>query len=39
VPAVQQAATRHFPGARIAHSDAFGSVGLGLGIDAARRFG
>jgi hypothetical chaperone protein len=39
VPAVQQAATRHFPSARIAHSDAFGSVGLGLGIDAARRFG
>ncbi|ALN71170.1 Hsp70 family protein [Aureimonas sp. AU20] len=39
VPAVQRAATQRFPGARIAHSDAFGSVGLGLGIDAARRFG
>ncbi|WP_062230533.1 Hsp70 family protein [Aureimonas sp. N4] len=38
VPAVQMAATRRFPQARIAHSDAFGSVGLGLGLDAARRF-
>ncbi|WP_427025394.1 Hsp70 family protein [Aureimonas ureilytica] len=39
VPAVQNAAVARFPGARIAHSDAFGSVGLGLGLDAARRFG
>ncbi|KTR08137.1 heat-shock protein [Aureimonas ureilytica] len=38
VPAVQMAATRRFPQARIAHADAFGSVGLGLGLDAARRF-
>ncbi|WP_182087293.1 Hsp70 family protein [Aureimonas sp. ME7] len=38
VPAVSRAATRRFPGARVALSDAFGSVGLGLGLDAARRF-
>ncbi|GGE21484.1 heat-shock protein [Aureimonas endophytica] len=38
VPAVFQAATGRFPGAEIARSDAFGSVGLGLAIDAARRF-
>ncbi|RIY00042.1 Hsp70 family protein [Aureimonas flava] len=38
VPAVAQAATARFPGARVALSDAFGSVGLGLGLDAARRF-
>jgi hypothetical chaperone protein len=38
VPAVAAAATGRFPGARIARSDAFGSVGLGLSIDAARRF-
>lgn len=38
VPAVRAAATARFPAARIAQSDAFGSVGLGLAIDAARRF-
>ncbi|MFD2237414.1 Hsp70 family protein [Aureimonas populi] len=38
VPAVRHAATMRFPGAEIAQSDAFGSVGLGLGLDAARRF-
>lgn len=38
VPAVAAAAARPFPEARIARSDAFGSVGLGLGLDAARRF-
>ncbi|HEX2017849.1 MAG TPA: Hsp70 family protein [Aurantimonas sp.] len=38
VPAVAAAAVGRFPGARIARSDAFGSVGLGLSIDAARRF-
>ncbi|MEX6506507.1 Hsp70 family protein [Jiella sp. M17.18] len=38
VPAVRAAATSRFPAARIAQSDAFGSVGLGLAIDAARRF-
>jgi hypothetical chaperone protein len=39
VPAVERAATQRFAGARIARSDRFGSVGLGLAIDAARRFG
>ncbi len=39
VPAVKAAAVSRFAGAKIAQSDAFGSVGLGLGIDAARRFG
>ncbi|TFF27283.1 Hsp70 family protein [Jiella endophytica] len=39
VPAVRAAAVSRFPGAKIAQSDAFGSVGLGLGIDAARKFG
>ena len=39
VPAVERVATAHFPGARISRSDRFGSVGLGLAIDAARRFG
>ncbi|KQQ79055.1 Hsp70 family protein [Aureimonas sp. Leaf324] len=38
VPAVARAATARFPHARVALSDAFGSVGLGLGLDAARRF-
>ncbi|NDV87551.1 Hsp70 family protein [Aurantimonas aggregata] len=38
VPAVAAAATGRFPDARVARSDAFGSVGLGLSIDAARRF-
>ncbi|MBB3936466.1 Hsp70 family protein [Aureimonas phyllosphaerae] len=38
VPAVARAATARFPEARVALSDAFGSVGLGLGLDAARRF-
>lgn len=39
VPAVEKAATARFPGARVSRSDRFGSVGLGLAIDAARRFG
>jgi hypothetical chaperone protein len=39
VPAVEKAATARFSGARISRSDRFGSVGLGLAIDAARRFG
>ncbi|WP_274425571.1 Hsp70 family protein [Chelativorans sp. YIM 93263] len=38
VPLVQKAATTRFPNARIARSDQFGSVGLGLAVDAARRF-
>jgi hypothetical chaperone protein len=39
VPQVRAAATSRFSGARIAQSDRFGSVGLGLAVDAARRFG
>jgi len=38
VPAVRAVATRRFPGAAIAQADEFGSVGLGLAVDAARRF-
>ena len=39
VPLVRATATSRFPTARIAQSDQFGSVGLGLAVDAARRFG
>jgi hypothetical chaperone protein len=39
VPLVRAAAISRFPAARIAQSDQFGSVGLGLAVDAARRFG
>ncbi|MGN6144529.1 MAG: Hsp70 family protein [Mesorhizobium sp.] len=39
VPAVEKAATARFQRARLSRSDRFGSVGLGLAIDAARRFG
>ncbi|MCG6113581.1 MAG: Hsp70 family protein [Mesorhizobium sp.] len=38
VPLVRHAATSRLPNARIAQSDQFGSVGLGLAVDAARRF-
>lgn len=38
VPLVRSVATARFPTARIAQSDQFGAVGLGLAIDAARRF-
>ena len=38
VPQVRVAVTARFPDARIAESDRFGSVGLGLAVDAARRF-
>ncbi|WP_028035039.1 Hsp70 family protein [Chelativorans sp. J32] len=38
VPQLRKAATSRFPDARIAQSDQFGSVGLGLAVDAARRF-
>lgn len=38
VPLVRAAATSRFPAAQIAQSDQFGSVGLGLAVDAARRF-
>ncbi len=39
VPAVREAAERKLKGARISQPDQFGAVGLGLAIDAARRFG
>jgi len=39
VPLVRAAATAPFANATIAQSDRFGSVGLGLAVDAARRFG
>jgi hypothetical chaperone protein len=39
VPMVERAAIARFPDARISRSDRFGSVGLGLAIDAAGRFG
>ncbi|MER0237168.1 Hsp70 family protein [Fulvimarina sp. MAC8] len=38
VPAVRRAALAPFPHAEVTRSDAFGSVGLGLALDAARRF-
>ncbi len=38
VPAVRRAALARFPHAEVTRSDAFGSVGLGLALDAARRF-
>lgn len=38
VPAVRDAAVARFPHARIAQIDRFGAVGLGLAVDAARRF-
>ena len=39
VPAVAAMLRGHFPRARHVETDAFGSVGLGLAIDATRRFG
>lgn len=39
VPLVRAAATQRFPHAFVPSSDQFGSVGLGLAVDAARRFG
>jgi hypothetical protein len=38
IPAVREAVTAIAPRARIVEGDMFGSVGLGLGLDAARRF-
>ncbi|KQT87522.1 heat-shock protein [Aurantimonas sp. Leaf443] len=38
IPAVQTAVRSRFGAARIAQADAFGAVGLGLAVDAARRF-
>jgi len=39
VPAVATVLRNLFPAARAVETDAFGSVGLGLALDAARRFG
>jgi len=39
VPVVRHAALARFPQARAAQTDRFGAVGLGLAVDAARRFG
>lgn len=39
IPAVRQRILAHLPNARPVTGDMFGSVGLGLAIDAARRFG
>lgn len=39
IPAVRAAVTSLTPGARIVEGDMFGAVGLGLGLDAARKFG
>ena len=39
IPAVRQAILAHVPAARPVSGDMFGSVGLGLAIDAERRFG
>ena len=39
IPAVRQRILAHVPNARPVDGDRFGSVGLGLAIDAARRFG
>jgi len=39
VPAVARVLRGLFPAAKAVETDAFGSVGLGLAIDAARRFG
>ncbi|ATQ68516.1 Hsp70 family protein [Methylosinus sp. 3S-1] len=38
IPAVREAVTAIAPRARVVEGDMFGSVGLGLGLDAARRF-
>ena len=38
VPAVRRSVTRRFANARFVETDAFGSVGLGLAVDAARKF-
>jgi len=39
VPALNAANGARLPGATIARGDTFGSVGLGLVLDAHRRFG
>ncbi len=39
IPAVRQAITANFPQADIVDGDKFGSVGIGLSIEAVRRYG
>lgn len=39
IPAVRAAISAHTPHARIVEGDRFGAVGLGLGLDARRKFG
>jgi hypothetical chaperone protein len=39
IPAIMQRLRANFPDARFVETDAFGSVGLGLALDAARKFG
>jgi hypothetical chaperone protein len=39
LPVVQTAVQASLPGVRIATGDLLGSVGTGLALDAARRFG
>lgn len=39
IPAVRATVTRETPGAKIVEGDMFGAVGLGLGLDASRKFG
>lgn len=39
IPAIRRRILGHLPGAHPVDGDIFGSVGLGLAIDAARRFG
>jgi hypothetical chaperone protein len=36
---VRAAILAELPGARVVEGDIFGSVGMGLGIEAARRYG
>jgi hypothetical chaperone protein len=39
IPAIMARLTSLFPAARVVETDAFGSVGLGLALDAERKFG
>ena len=39
IPAILTRLRANFPNARFVETDAFGSVGLGLALDAARKFG
>jgi len=39
VPAIMAMLQRRLPQARIVEADAFGSVGIGLALDARRKFG